>query len=108
MPTYELRDEFLRDWKRLTPEQQHQFTAAVKLFVADLKSGSGIRASLGIKRFRGVPGVWEFRWAPDGWPLFRYGDSPQPAGPSGNARTSASDVHVIWLRIGTHDIYKPH
>lgn len=107
MPTYELHDEFLRDWKQLTPDQQQQFAAAAKHFVADLKSGTGIRASLGIKRFHGVPGVWEFRWAPNGRALFRYGSSPPRAGRSPNAPTHPGDVHVIWLRIGTHDIYMP-
>lgn len=35
------------------------------------------------------------RYEADGRALFAYGDSPHPG-----------DVHVIWLRIGTHDIYK--
>jgi hypothetical protein len=51
---------------------------------------------LGIERFAGHEGVFEFRWAPDGRALFAYGTSPHPG-----------DVHIIWLRIGTHAIYKP-
>jgi len=32
-------------------------------------------------------------WAPDGRALFRYGDPVREGEP-----------HVVWLRIGTHDI----
>ncbi len=32
-------------------------------------------------------------WAPDGRALFRYGDP-----------VCEGEPHVVWLRIGTHDI----
>jgi len=49
----------------------------------------------GVKRFHSVPGVWEFAWSANGRALFCYGASPHEG-----------DVHIVWLRIGTRDIYK--
>jgi hypothetical protein len=95
MPTYDATELFLREWDQRTKKQRAQFRRAVRAFVADLKAGHGIRASLGVKRYHGEEGEWEFRWGPDGRALFRYGTSPH-----------AGDVHIIWLRIGTHNIYK--
>jgi hypothetical protein len=94
MPTYEAGPEFLRDWRRLTPEQQRRFKTAVRKFVEDLKAGRPPRRGLGIERFEGHEGVFEFHRAPDGRALFAYGSSPHP-----------SDVHIIRLRVGTHTIY---
>ena len=95
MPTYEVDQLFLRDWRQLTPTQRKRFKAAVRRFVEDLKAGRPPRSGLGIERFEGHEGVFEFHWAPNGRALFAYGTSPHPG-----------DVHIIWLRIGTHDIYK--
>ncbi len=33
-------------------------------------------------------------WANDGRALFTYGSSPHQG-----------DTHIIWLRVGTHDIF---
>lgn len=96
MPTYEADSEFLRDLRRLTPAQRQRFKVAVRRFVEDLKAKRPPRPGLGIERFEGREGVFELHWAPDGRALFAYGTSPHPG-----------DVHVIWLRIGTHDIYRP-
>lgn len=96
MPTYEADQIFLRDWDRLTPGQRKRFKTAVRRFVEDLKAKRPPRPGLGIQRFEGHEGVFELRWAPDGRALFTYGTSPHPG-----------DTHVIWLRIGTHDIYRP-
>lgn len=68
--------------------------AAVRRFAANLKARHPPRPGLGIERFVGHPGVFEPCWAPDGRALFalaRY--------------RILIDVHVIGLRIGTHDIY---
>jgi hypothetical protein len=94
MPTYEADQEFLRDWRHLTPAQQQRFKMAVRKLVEDLKAKRPPRRGLGIERFEGREGVFEFHWAPNGRALFMYGTSPHPG-----------DVHVIWLRIGTYDIY---
>lgn len=95
MPTYEADQLFLRDWRQLTPAQRKRFKAAVRRFVEDLKAARPPRPGLGIERFEGHEGVFEFHWAPNGRALFAYGTSPHPG-----------DTHIIWLRIGTHDIYK--
>lgn len=84
MPTYEVDAEFLRDWRKLSPAHRERFKAAVRKLVADLKSGRAPRPGLGIERFEGHEGVFEFRWAPDGRALFAYGSSPHPG-----------DVHII-------------
>ena len=94
MPTYETSEDFLRDWRRLTPAQRQLFQTAVRKFVEDLKAKRPQRHGLGVKSFLGQEGVFEFRWAANGRALFTYGTSPHPG-----------DVHIIWLRIGTHDIY---
>lgn len=96
MPTYEVDQDFPRDWRHLTAAQRQRFKTAVRRFVDDLKAKRPPRASFGIEHFEGREGVFEFHWAPDGRALFAYGASPHPG-----------DVHIVWLRIGTHDIYKP-
>lgn len=92
MPTHAEDARFLRQWARLTRAQQAQFKAAVTKFVADLHAGA-IRPGLRIKGYQSEEGVFELTWAPDGRALFRYGESVRPGEP-----------HIIWLRIGTHDI----
>jgi hypothetical protein len=59
-----------------------------------MRRGS-FRKGLRIKRLEGTPDVWEMTWADDGRALFTYGTSIRPG-----------DPHIIWLRIGTHDILK--
>lgn len=95
MPTYEIGPEFVRDWQRLTPEQQTRFKDARDNFVSDLKQRSQLRSGFRIKRFRGQENVWEFSYEGDGRALFMYGTSPIPG-----------EAHIIWLRIGTHEIFK--
>jgi hypothetical protein len=40
MPTYDVLASFWRDWRRLTPQQQHAFRRAVEQFTADLRTGT--------------------------------------------------------------------
>lgn len=94
MPTYEQTPAFLRDLDRLPPEEQRRFRIAVRKFVADLKAKRPPRTSLGIERFESKKDTFEFHFSPDGRALFRYGISPH-----------SGEVHVVWLRVGTHDIY---
>lgn len=75
MPTLEVLAAFLRDWERLTPQQQRAFRQAVAQFIADLADGGhGFRPSLRVKRLRGHPRVWEMTWAPDDRATFEYGE----------------------------------
>jgi hypothetical protein len=94
VPTHAERERFLREYQRLTSEQRRAFLAAVQMFVAGLVSG-GLNPRLRIKRVRGQVGVWELTWAPDGRATFEYGDEVRPG-----------DPHIIWRRVGTHDIFR--
>ncbi len=63
-------------------------------FVAGLQSGR-LDPALRVKRVRGHPGVGEITWAPDGRATFHYGKEVR-----------SGDPHVVWRRIGTHEILK--
>jgi hypothetical protein len=94
MPTYEAEERFWREYHRLSAEQRAAFHAAVAKLVADLRKGT-FRKGLRIKRFEGSSDTWEMTWADNGRALFRYGPSIHPGKP-----------HVIWLRIGGHEIFE--
>ena len=93
MPTFEAEPRFLRDYRALSKGQRRLFAAAVRLFVAGLKARQ-IPAGLRVKRVQGAIGVWELTWAPDGRATFEYGEEQQPG-----------EAHVIWRRIGTHEVF---
>ncbi|MFD8955629.1 hypothetical protein ACFXKH_37905 [Streptomyces caelestis] len=97
MPTYEALPRFNADHRRLTPEQRHRFRHAVTAFVHDLRAGHQLRPGLRIKGVRRSPGVYELTWSmgtgPAGRATFEYGAEVRPGTP-----------HVIWRRIGTHNI----
>ena len=95
MPTSDVLDAFRRDWQDLTTEQREQFKAAVRKVVEDLKLGRGFRPSLRLKGVRSARGVYELTWAVNGRATFHYGPSVLPGEP-----------HVIWRRIGTHEILR--
>jgi uncharacterized ferritin-like protein (DUF455 family) len=96
MPTFDIEDSFWRDWKRLSREEKRLFQLARKKRVADLRRGQGLRGvrqGLRIKDVQAHPGIWELTWADDGRATVELGESPNEA-----------DVHIIWRRIGSHDI----
>lgn len=93
MPTHREEDRFLDDFDHLTREQRTAFLIALDKFIEDVRRGS-FRKGLRVKRVQGHPGVWEMTWAGDGRATFTYGASLRPG-----------DSHIIWLRIGTHDIF---
>ncbi|WP_097967605.1 hypothetical protein [Streptomyces sp. or20] len=96
MPTYETLPRFTTDHQHLTPEQRRRFRQTVTAFVEDLRTGS-FRAGLRIKRVQRSTGVYEITWSmgsgPAGRATWQYGSEVYPGTP-----------HVIWRRIGTHDI----
>ena len=92
MPTHDEDARFLREYVRLSREDQRLFNSAVLKLVADLRTGR-FRPGLRVKGVAGRPGVFEMTWAPDGRALFQYGDPVR-----------AGEPHIIWLRIGSHDI----
>ncbi|MEU0110615.1 hypothetical protein ABZ313_35365 [Streptomyces sp. NPDC006251] len=93
MPTFEVLPRFAADLDGLTSEQRRRFRRVVlDAFVPDLRTGK-FRAGLRVKGVRAAPGVYELTWAPDGRATWEYG-SEQIRG----AR------HIVWRRIGTHDV----
>lgn len=94
MPTYSSTESFKRDHSSLTREQKAAFRRAVERFIDDLASGS-FRKGLRVKGIRGAKNVYEMTWADDGRATFQYGP-PQVEG----------EPHIIWRRIGTHDILR--
>lgn len=93
MPTHEEDDRFRDNYSQLTPLQRAAFRAAVDKLVDDLRRGA-FRKGLRIKRVQGHPGVWEMTWADDGRATFSYGATVRPG-----------DPHIVWHRIGSHDIF---
>ena len=93
MRTWAGTEPFYDDYRKLSAAQRRLFSAAVAKFVADLREGS-FRKGLRVKAVRGVTGVYEMTWAPDGRATFEFGPS-QSRGP-----------HIVWRRIGTHDIFR--
>jgi hypothetical protein len=94
VPTFDTTSRFWAEYRRLTYAQRERFLRARDLLVEDLRSGAGFRPSLRVKGFRGQPGVFEMSWASDGRALFRYGTSQKDG-----------EAHIIWLRVGTHEIF---
>jgi hypothetical protein len=92
MPTWRLLVGFRQDLKNLTPQQRTAFQKAVARFVADLRAGK-FRKGLRVKKMSGYADVWEMTWAPDGRATFQYGEEVRPG-----------EQHIVWRRIGSHDI----
>jgi hypothetical protein len=94
VPTYDKSITFLNSYKKLKVGERANFKTAVAKFVEDLKRDGIVRASLGIRPFKGAEGVLEFHFEGDGRALFEYGDPIRP-----------DEKHVLWLNIGTHAVY---
>lgn len=95
MPTFVWLARFGADFERLTPAQQAAFLPAVAQFVDDLRAGGQFGKGLRVKGVRGAAGVYEMMWADDGRATFQYGES-----------VVAGEPHIVWRRVGTHDIFK--
>jgi hypothetical protein len=93
VPTYERALRFIRDYQNLSIDQKPAFREAVKKFIEDLEAGQGFREGLRVKGVKGAPGVYEMTWADDGRATFSYGDSIHEGQP-----------HIVWRRVGTHDV----
>lgn len=63
------------------------------LIVALRASPPAFPPPLRVKRVQAASGVWEVTFAPDGRATFAYGDE-----------VLTGEPHVIWRRIGTHDV----
>jgi hypothetical protein len=96
MPTHEEEEAFLRDIDDLTDTQYQRFRRIVRRLAQDLDRGGDIRASLRVKPMAGHPGVWELTWeGEDGRATFSFGPEKIPG-----------KRHVIWRRIGGHEIFQ--
>lgn len=95
MPTHAERAQFLREFESLSRAQQRQFVKAIQKMVNDLRAGHDFRPSLRVKGVQGHPGIFEMIWPGDGRATFEYG-----------AEKRSGDPHIIWRRIGGHDIFK--
>ena len=98
MPTFDTKLSFERDYKRLTPEQQAQFADCLRKFVSDLRAMEAgrqhhVRTGLRVKRVQGLEGIYEIAWALNGRALFSWG-----------AEQVAGKRHIVWARIGGHEI----
>lgn len=94
MPTHHELPRFLRDWASLHADQRAAFLTALHLFVAGV-AAQDFDPRLRVKRVQGRAGVWEMSWAADGRATFEY--SPE---------VIRGEAHVIWRRIGTHDVFR--
>lgn len=95
MPTYDVTERFRKDVALLDPADRERFQRAVEQFVEDLQqSDRGFRPGLRVKGVQAAPGVFEMTWARDGRATFEYGPS-----------LIVDQPHVIWRRVGTHDIF---
>lgn len=93
MPTFDALPRFLREYAKLTKAEREQFHLARAKFVQGLRSGQ-MAPGLRLGQLTGHPGVYELTWAPDGRATFTYGDEVRPG-----------ERHVIWRRIGGHEIF---
>ena len=95
MPTWTTTSRFERDYESLTPQEKQRFFAAVQRFVEDLEAGRPFRPGLRVRKIQGTDDIYEMTWAPDGRATFQFGEEIKPG-----------EVHVIWRRVGTHDVFK--
>lgn len=94
MVTNDVAAKFFKDYADLDEQDKARFKEAVSQFVEDLKAGQGFRPGLRVKRVQGTRDIFEMTWAPDGRATWQYGESID------------GEAHVIWRRVGTHDIFK--
>lgn len=94
MPTYQRLPRFDQDWRSLGPAEQQRFRTVVARFVEDMEAGRPFRAGLRVKGVQRARDVMELTFARDGRATWEFG-----------AEVMAGQTHVIWRRIGTHDIF---
>lgn len=66
----------------------------MRAFIADLSRDGHFRKGLRVRGVQGARNVYEMTWAPNGRATFEYGDERIEGEP-----------HVVWRRVGTHDIF---
>ncbi len=97
MPTHEETAQFWRDWARLSAKERQPFREAVEKFAEDLESlhKGQFRRGLRVKPMQDAGGVFEMTWdLEDGRATFEYGQELRK-----------NDPHIIWRRVGGHQIF---
>jgi hypothetical protein len=95
VPTFDTPARFWADYRKLSAEERKGFRAAVKEFIEDLAAGK-FRKGLRVKGVQGTEGVFEMTWlGGNGRATFEYGDEITKGQP-----------HVIWRRVGGHNIFR--
>jgi hypothetical protein len=94
MPTFEKLPRFIEDFAQLSRDDRGRFKQAVARFVEDLERGRGFRPGLRVRGIQGAQGILEMTWAPDGRATFQFGEPVRKG-----------HVHVVWRRVGTHDVF---
>jgi hypothetical protein len=85
----------VKDHAALDPAARARFEAVVReRFAPDLARGR-FRPGLRVKRVQGTAQVWEMTWAPDGRATWQLAED-----------STRGDPHVLWRRIGTHDVLR--
>lgn len=69
------------------------FARVVEIFKEDLRNHH-FRPGPRIRRVQGTADIWEITWAPGGRATWQFGEE-----------VKAGEPHIIWRRIGTHEIF---
>ena len=94
MPTHDEDPQFIREYLALSLDRQRAFRRALRLMVEDMKNKRPFRPSLRVKGVEGHTGIFEMTWEMlNGRATFSYGRERIPG-----------EQHIIWRRIGGHDI----
>jgi len=94
LPTFTRLPRFDADFDRLSPDENTRFLEAVKKLVAHLEEPGGSSGGLRIKGVQGAPGIFELTWAPNGRATFQFGEPIRKG-----------EAHVIWRRVGGHEVF---
>jgi hypothetical protein len=85
----------MREYRALSHQDKLAFRRARDRFVAALMADRIPEAGLGIEEMAGHPHIYEFHFSGGGRATFHYGTSAR-----------GRNAHVIWRRIGGHEIYR--
>ena len=95
MPTFQVTRRSERDRKQFAPDSRARFQRVVTGQFAPGLARSVFRAGSRINGAQAAPDMSEMTWAQDGRATFSHRPEQQ-----------AGEPHLIWRRLGTHDIYR--
>lgn len=94
-PTFEWTPRFDKDWADMSPDDHDRFKQKVtELLVPALAASTPMPDGLRIKDVQRADGVFELTWAGNGRATFEYGEELIPG-----------QSHIVWRRIGGHEIF---